>query len=251
MHKRVGAVENAIAILNLLAISRTGLRLVDISDRLEMNNSTCLSILRTLMRHDAARIDPSTKRYVIGGYIARLNDLVAGNSQTEQVAAQLMSDLARSYDVTVTVWHRTDERTLTLTHVFESEGEMRIAMQLGLSRPIYFGSIGLMYAACVNPPEDELRRACESYNWPNPPPVETYLAAVAAARTNGWAVDCGYAVRGMCSITMPVREPDGAVHRLCSAGMFQVVYEDEERRAAIIERLRAIQTALERPDNSL
>ncbi len=245
-YKPVGAVENAIAILNLLAISKAGLRLLDVSQRLNINSSTCLAILRTLLAHNAVKVEAGSKRYLLGEYIGHLNDLQAGKFQNERNASRMMAELARAYDVTVTVWTKTDDRTLTLTSVFESDGEMRIAMRLGLTRPIYFGSIGRMYAACTNPPDDVLIEACTAYSWQNPPSPSVYLGEVENARRRGWAVDYGYALSGMCTISVPLLEPDGSMIRCCSAGMFQGVYDDEPRRLAIIAGLKGIRTIIEK-----
>lgn len=244
-YKPVGSVENAIAILNLLAISKSGLRLLDISQRLSINSSTCLAILRTLVAHDAVALDREAKRYSLGGYIGHLHDLQLNKFKVERAASQMMADLARTYDVIVTMWTKTDDRTLTLTSVFESDGEMRISMRLGLTRPIYFGSIGRIYAACTNPPDEVLTEACAEYEWQNPPPPEVFLQEIAQAREAGWAVDYGYALIGMCSIAVPLREAGAPMVRCVSAGMFQGVYDDEARRAAIITRMREIQALFE------
>src|SRR5690606_361312 len=155
-----------IAILNFLAMNRGGgLRLRDIAQGLDINTSTCLSILRTLADHDVVTVDPKTKRYSIGNYIQHLQMLVEARDCREKIGAERMSDLARSLDAVVTVWNQTDERTLTLTSVYESGGEMTISARLGLSRPIYFGSIGRLFAAIRNVPDAELRKACQSYAW--------------------------------------------------------------------------------------
>lgn len=245
MQKRVGAVDNAIAILNLLAISGGGLRLRDVSQRLGINPSTCLSILRTLVDHDVVTVDQKTKRYAMGDYIERLRILMEARDCREKIGAERMSDLARSLDVVVTVWTQTDERTLTLTSVYESGGEMTISARLGLSRPIYFGSIGRLFAALRDVPEDELRRACLSYEWQLPPSPEDYLESVRQARIDGYAVDDGYAVRGITAISVPLHEADGSVQRCVSAGLLQVRYEDLAHRERVIAALFEIQALLQ------
>lgn len=249
MHKQVGAVENAIAVLNLLAISRQGLRLLDISRRLNINNSTCLSILRTLARHNAVIVDARTKRYSIGGYVAYLQNLIDSRDDTERVGFELMAEMARTYDVVGTIWTRADERTLALTSVFESGGEMSISMRLGLTRPIYFGSIGRLFAAVSDVSDEELRAACATYNWQSPPAIEDYLESVREARERGWAVDNGNAVRGMASISVPLIGDDGTVERCCSAGMLEAIYENTELREKVLNALLNIQKVMSR--NSL
>lgn len=246
MQKRVGAVDNAIAILNFLAMSRGGgLRLRDIARGLDMNTSTCLSILRTLVDHDVVSVDLQTKRYSIGNYFQHLQMLVEERDSREIIGAERMSELARSLDAVVTVWHQADERTLTLTSVFESGGEMTISARLGLSRPIYFGSIGRLFAAVRNPPEAELRKACLSYAWQHPPTPEEYLESVREAREKGYSVDDGFAVRGITTIAVPLREPDGSVRRCVSAGMLQVRCVDPHYRQRVISALFEIQGLLE------
>lgn len=249
MQKQVGAVDNAIAVLNLLAISRSGLRLLDISRRLNINNSTCLSILRTLARHNAVVVDARTKRYSIGGYVAYLQNLIDSRAETERVGFALMAEMARTYDVVGTIWTRVDDKTLAITSVFESGGEMSISMRLGITRPIYFGSIGRLFAAVTNAPDDELRRACLTYNWQDPPRVDDYIASVHEAREKGWAVDVGNAVKGMASISVPLYERDGSVERCCSAGMLEANYNNIEKRKKILESLFNVQKEMSR--NSL
>ncbi len=241
--KRVGSVDNSIAIIHFLATSNTAMRLMDISSALNINNSTCLSILRTLVYHDIVSIDNRTKRYSIGSYFDRMQHLLHGKDKAERLGMEMMKQLAQEFDIVLTIWTKTDEKTWSVSSVIESGGELRISIPLGVTRPIYFGSIGRMYAAHIDAPEEELRRACASYEWQVPLSPDTYIAEVEEARRQGWAVDNGYAVRNMCAITVPLPNPDGMMTRALGAGMFQATWNDKRQRDAIIARLLRVAQA--------
>lgn len=239
----VQSIENAIGILNLLAKSRAPMRLIDISRRLAINNSTCLSIIRTLIAHDAVALDIGTKRYRIGGYFREVVNTMEATDQRDRAVSELMSKMARDLKVLVTVWTRTDEHTLTLTSAFESNREMRIVMEVGQTRPIYFGSIGRMFAAIDKAGDQTLRTSIAGYRWAQMPPANVYLQEVREARERGWSVDYGWAVEGMCSISVPLNDRDGEITRCCCAGMFNPQYDDEGTRQSIVKRLQEISDA--------
>lgn len=90
--KRVPAVQNALAILDLLAsVGNDPRTLSEIAWAADLNGSTCFNILKTLQGGGLISFDPARKTYRLGLRLAELGALVDGRAE----AAQLVLEEAR------------------------------------------------------------------------------------------------------------------------------------------------------------
>src|SRR5579862_5556934 len=110
----VGAVASAARILAYLGAAKTPLRLTQISRPLEINTSTCLNILRTLVAEGFVRIDPGTKTYRLGRRIVELARDVLNNGEDVGALRPPMEALAQKYGITVMLWGRLGTEHLIL-----------------------------------------------------------------------------------------------------------------------------------------
>ena len=202
----VPSVAAAIRILRHLAACRTPQGVTPLARALSLNTSTCFNILRTLAAGELVRFDPGTKAYALD---LGLVDLArAAFTQGEELGRvlPLMRQLALRHGVTVTFWRSAGPDRMVLALVAESDQVMRIRMGVGQRLPLLIGAMGRVAAAYGGLGEAELRRRFDALRWQRAFPFEEFLRQVEETRVRSWAVDDGHYVRGVTTISAPVRE---------------------------------------------
>jgi len=232
--KPVGAVISALAILRFLGAAEGPQRLSDIVRALDLNLSTALNLLRTLDWEGLVAFDPASKRYALAPGLAELAAPVLPPSEPGRRLAERMNAAAEALGATVAIWTLVGEE-VELTTVAESSAVMRIAYTLGRRLPACLGAMGRLIAGRAFD-EADLPRLFDAVPWTRAPDYRAWLAEVARARDEGWALDPGHVNLGVLGIAVPV-ETSGPLRRVVAAAMFDRPDLDPP---AVAERLRAI-----------
>jgi DNA-binding IclR family transcriptional regulator len=213
----VGAVTNAVRILDHLASSQGPLRLTQISRPLGINTSTCLNILRTLVAEGLVRADGAAKTYGLGRRLVELAREALNHGENLGTLRPAMDSLALKYGVTLMLWGRLDADNLILLAASVGEPMRSIHVELGLRVPLLTGSMGRLFAADLG--ETELRKRFDAVAWQKPLPFEAYLSQVEEAGERGWALDAGYLNTAIWGISAPVAHRGAPIDRTINAAL--------------------------------
>jgi DNA-binding IclR family transcriptional regulator len=204
----VGAVVHALRILRTLAAATAPMGVAAVARDTGISPSTCFNILRTLARAGFATFVTRDKTYTLGLAVAELATGLVGISHAELIRPEI-ERLALNYDMLVVLWRVTGDDHLVLLDSAFSETAVRVEMRRGLRLPAIVGAVGRCVAAALDLPEGELRRRFATLRWQDAPPFDAYVADVARARQDGWAIDDGNLYRGLQTVAAIVHDQNG------------------------------------------
>ncbi len=237
--KTVGAVVAAVGILRCLGAHADSLRLLDIVEKLGLNSSTTLNILRTLEFEGLVSFDRRSKRYALASGLADLAALAPGRSDRNQRIGQAMRSAAHELDATLVLWRVVGDE-VELLQVAESAAVMRIGFMVGRRLPMFLGAVGRLVAARGDWSSEELESHFKAAPWSRRPEHRTWLEEVKSAKATGWAADHGYVNLGVLGVAVPVEVTGELVH-IVSLALFET--ETPRDLAPIVSRLRAVADA--------
>ncbi|MCW6532181.1 helix-turn-helix domain-containing protein [Sphingomonas sp. MMSM20] len=214
----VRSVSQALGILRLLA-ETSPMSLSDIARVTGLSPSSCLNLLKTLVDEGVVERDARTKSYRLARAWAASEALRDGAGQGLVDRAQpLITQFARRHDAAVALWKVISRERVRAVSRAESEAGMRVAMADGQRQPLGGGAVGRALAAAQRVAPDELARRFEPVRWQAPLSLADYAAQVETATARGYAVDDGFAFRGICTVAVAIA---GVMPGFClSASMF-------------------------------
>ncbi|GGH62714.1 helix-turn-helix domain-containing protein [Frigidibacter albus] len=229
--KLVGAVVNAVDILNHLAAAKEPMAVTKVARDLGLNRSTCFNILRTLATLKMVEFDAVSRTYRLGLGVVGLARAAFEADRSAEAARAAMARVASRYSVTASMWRRTGPTRMTLISVVENQSAIAIRMNLGHRLPILAGALGRLMAGYSQIEPDDLRPLYDEVTWQNPPGFTKFLDESRIAAERGWAEDEGALIRGALTIAVPVfSTPDRRIDVTVNASMFELQHTPETRR---------------------
>ncbi|NIJ38487.1 DNA-binding IclR family transcriptional regulator [Sphingopyxis panaciterrae] len=226
------SVSHALAILRLLA-GTSPLSLSEIGRLVELSPSSCLNLLKTLVEEGVVERDPRGKRYGLAPAWAASGALRDGAAQMlADRARPLMAQFAQSFDAAVGLWKMVSRERTGLIARAESDAGMRLHLADAQRQPLGGGAVGRALAAAQGIDGAELRRRFAPVRWQADLSFETYAGQVREAGRKGFAVDQGFAHRGVCTVAAGLA---GAGAGFCVSASVLAV----SRSAAEVEALGA------------
>ncbi|OJU23631.1 MAG: hypothetical protein BGN95_18055 [Sphingomonas sp. 66-10] len=193
--------------------------LSDIARVTGLSPSSCLNLLKTLVDEGVVERDARTKSYRLARAWAASEALRDGAGQGLVDRAQpVITQFARRHDAAVALWKVISRERVRAVSRAESDAGMRVAMADGQRQPLGGGAVGRALAAAQRVAPDELARRFEPVRWQAPLSLADYAAQVETATARGYAVDDGFAFRGICTVAVAIA---GVMPGFClSASMF-------------------------------
>jgi IclR family transcriptional regulator, KDG regulon repressor len=207
----VKAVKRALDVLSCFTLEAPELSLVDICTQTGLPKATGHRLLATLVQTDFVVQDPETCMYRLGpkvmvmGAIARrqINYL----DKAEPILRKLVDDIEETVNVA-----SLDGDHHVCTLVVEPERSVRVTTMVGIRRPCYFGSAGLVLLAYQTEavlnkilPADKL----EAFTvWSVTDPAE-YRRRLRNAREHGYAIEKGEAFPDVTALATPIFDHQG------------------------------------------
>lgn len=202
----VRSVSQAFAILRLLAESRP-LTLSDVGRSVGLSPSSCLNLLKTLVDEGAAERDARTKLYRLSPAWAASDALRDGGAQLlADRALPLMVAFAEASDAAVGLWTVASRERLRLVAHAESNAGMRLRLADAQRQPLGGGAVGRALAAAEQVDVAELVRRHAAVRWQADLPFADYADQVRRAGQAGYAVDEGFAHRGISTVAVAIPE---------------------------------------------
>lgn len=196
----IRSVSQAFAILRLLA-DEDALTLSDIGKLIGTIPSSCFNLLKTLEAERVIERDLHTKRYRLAppwNNVDALHDSAAARLVVRSIP--LLGRFAQANEAAVGLWKIVSRDRMQLAAHGESKAGMRLTLADGQRQPLGAGAAGRAIAAAQDVDEVELARRFGSVRWQSELAFETYLRQVGEARANGFAIDDGYAHRGVVTV---------------------------------------------------
>ncbi|MDP6343513.1 MAG: helix-turn-helix domain-containing protein [Alphaproteobacteria bacterium] len=243
--KPVTAVSRAAAILRYLGRSGAPIGVNRIARDLDLVPSTALHILRTLAHEDLVVFDAASKRYHLGtGILGIARDMLQRSGYVQAVQGEL-DDIAAAFDVAVMAVELDGRDHMVVVHLARARSDLSIQVNIGSRFPALISATGRCVAAQGDWSRAELARRFRRLHWQNPPEFETWLAEVAAAGRDGYAVDDGNYIRGVIVLAAPIEVPAWRPSRsLAAVGLAGQLDAGQRRRLA--DRLRAAAARISR-----
>lgn len=224
---QVKPVASAFRILRYLNKIDEPVRSAQVARELNLNNSTCFNILRTMAADGIIDFDPEAKTYSIGLGLVKLVDCTTADAKRIAVARPTLARVAKEFGVTATLWRRVFPNRIVLAGVEHSRNEMRIHMGEGQRLPEMMGATGRLVAAGSGMSRDEMLAAYKELRWARPISFEAYMREVRLAAKRGWAVDDGHFSQGVLAVAAPISSHEGRVEFSISAVMFRGQFDDK------------------------
>jgi DNA-binding IclR family transcriptional regulator len=217
----VKPVAAAIQILRYLSRTSMPARAVQVARELQLNNSTCFNILRTMASEVVIEFNPQSKTYSIGLGLVKLVDNSLADGKRIAAAKPVLHEIAERFGVTATLWRRIVPDRIVLVAAEHSRSDLRIHMGEGQRLPLLMGASGRLATANSGMSKPDAQEAYHKLRWARPISFEAYWREVRLAEKRGWAVDDGYFSQGILSVAAPVLNHDGHLEYSVSAVMFR------------------------------
>lgn len=243
----VPSLERALAILELLAASRTGLALPEIATELQLPKSSVHCLLLTLERHLYLHRNENTGRYMFGAKLFGLANMSLTGLEVRQVAAPHMRSLMERVGLTVHL-AVLEQFEAVLVEKVEPAGVFKLATWLGKRMDLH--STGLGKALIAHMPEEELARQVQEHGLPrhNDNSIVSFRKLkeeLARSRQLGYAIDDEEDEIGHRCIGAPIFDETGQVAAAISISG-TIAQVREENSVALAKEVRETAGAVTR-----
>lgn len=226
--KSVPALERALAILELLARSHSGLTFSQISRKLDFPKSSIYCLLLTFEREGYLRRIPSTGKYLCGMKLVSIANMALDGIVLREQATLFLRALLERTGLTVhmAVLERGEATLIAKAGV---PGAPRVATWIGKRLDLHCTSLGKCLIAWL--PPDEVERLMSEHgmlrhNENTISSLPKLLRELGRTRDQGYAVDDEEEELGMRCIGAPVFDPEGHVTAAVSiSGNVERIYE--------------------------
>ena len=150
----IQSVERAFAILGEIARSPDGIRLVDLSERVALRNSTTFHLLKTMASLGYIEQIEGSKRYRIGRHLFALGARALNEIGLVSIVTPVLEDLTRATGECGHFAIRSGASCLVVAKT-SGTGAFRFAEQMGNLRPAYCTALGKVLIAGLAPAQLE------------------------------------------------------------------------------------------------
>lgn len=246
----VRSILSAMAILRFLAVKGGQPQsLSDIARAVQMSMSSCFNVLKTLAHENLLSFDPRTKKYALEALAGQFFNAAPYMSDWSQWLGNQMRGVAARHQVSCGLWQVRGDRQLLL-EVFDSPAANRVHLGLGQRIPVYAGATGRCVAATERKSRRGLAQIIGALRWQLAPTLDEYEASIGHAQEFGWSLDRNNHIRGLTSVSAPIRANERSV-RYCLTGTGFSGQHDTEGLTAIGNELVMIARQAEHGWNRL
>jgi len=233
------AIEKAHYILGLIAREPYELRLMDLSNRLDINKSSMFTLLSTLEELGwISKRDDNT--YALGSTIGHLGSAYLGQYD---LAARFREEAAKTRDLlneTVQL-AKLDGGSVLYIEKVEAPSRVRLVSEPGMRFPAHATALGKALLAWESEAAWKTRLGEDPLEALTPNTIterETLEAQLREVKVQGYSTEEQEAVMGFCCTAAPVLGPDGKAIAAVSASLPLHKWNDGKEKAAVeIKRL--------------
>jgi DNA-binding IclR family transcriptional regulator len=237
--RSVPVLGRALALMELLAVTRNGLTLPEVARRLAIPKSSAHCILLTLLRQGYVTRSPRTRRFVLGFKLFSLANEALDGLRIRELAAPHLRQLMQASGLTVHMAILERQEAILVAKIDPPEGA-GLSTWIGRRMELHCTGVGKVLLAYLPPPElsDLLRsRTFPRHNDNTIVSARRLLQELSAVRENGYSLDDEEDEIGMRCVGLPLFAPDGSVPAAISvAGTLQQLTNENIKE--IVFRMR-------------
>ena len=231
-------VKKAFIILDAISKSSQGLRISEISSKLEISKSTVHGITAALEDAGAVVRDSVSKRYTTGPTLITLGKAAYERIDFKNIARPVMEDLMEICKESVFLGVRNGEK-VTVIDIVESRKDFKISSPIGTTLPLMAGAVGKLFLSQMESHD------LEKYMHTNPLVRFTastitdsglYAKELEKVRQSGIATDDEEYLSGVRAVAAPIKKYGAHIPALWVVG-FKASMSDK-KMPAIIEQTR-------------
>ena len=233
-------VKKAFIILDAVSKSTQGLRISELSSRLDISKSTVHGITAALEDVGAIVRDSVSKRYTIGLTLMALGKAAYARIDFKNIARPLMEDLMELCQESVFLGVRSGD-SVTVIDIVESRKDFKISSPIGTSLPLMAGAVGKVFLSRME------SRDLEKYLDTNPLVRYTantiidkglYAKELEKVRQSNIALDDEEYLSGVRAVAAPIKKYGAYIPAIWVVG-FKASMSDKKIPAIIDQTLAA------------
>jgi DNA-binding IclR family transcriptional regulator len=203
----VETLERFFKIIDLLENS-SELRLKDISDKLDIDKSTVHRFLKTLLKYNYVKINPSNKKYSLGLKFLNISTKIIDSIDIRNIAHPHLVELEKYTNETI---HLTifDGKRVVYIDKIESSNPIRMYSRIGNIAPINCTAAGkVILAFQKNEVVNDIIKDLDFIPLTKNTITDKgeFLKTLENIRKNGYAVDNSEHEENICCIAAPIRD---------------------------------------------
>ena len=235
----IQSVDRALNIVEFIAKNNGNCGLSEISRSLGLNKATAYGLLSTLEQHKYIELNPETKRYQLGLYLAELAIRAENFLDVRTIAKPYMEQLAVKYAASIHLGIESENEVLYV-EVSKYNFVLPIMCQINSRLPFYCTGVGKAILAFW--PEDRIEKYITSqkliaktpYTITSDQKLEQELLQI---KSNGYAIENEENQLGVISISAPIFSLNGTVAAGISIGLIKAILTDELKQQIIADIL--------------
>jgi DNA-binding IclR family transcriptional regulator len=232
-------IKKAFVILDVISKSNQGLRISEISSRLDISKSTVHGITAALEDVGALLRDSVSKRYTIGLTLMTLGKAAYERIDFKNIARPIMEDLMEQCQESVFLGVRNGE-SVTVIDIIESRKDFKISSPIGTTLPLMAGAVGKLFLSQMDP--HDLKKYLHAnplvrYTANTIIDSDLYAKELEMVRQSGIATDDEEYLSGVRAVAAPIKKYGAHIPALWVVG-FKASMSDE-KMPAIIEQTRS------------
>lgn len=199
-------VRKAFQILKAISKTKSGLKISEISSKLDISKSTVHGIMAALEEQGAIVRDPVSKRFETGPTLIELGRVTHERIDLKKLARPILVELMETCEESVFLGIQNDDH-VTVIDIVESKKDFKITSPVGTSIPLLAGAIGKVFLSQL--PEQEAGEYLKSVDLPrytsrSLSSLDDYLQELQKVRENGYATDDEEYISGVRAVAAPI-----------------------------------------------
>ncbi|GIO23092.1 IclR family transcriptional regulator [Oceanobacillus sp. J11TS1] len=224
------AVIQASKILKLLSRHKfANSTLTEISNKLEMNRSTCLRVLKSLEEVKFVSYNSLTKTYSLGPYLVILGSRASEQIDHVSLAKTYLKQLVDMTSLTSILVNRISEDRLVYMVKEEINSGHRVNVSVGFQHYITEVSYGMWYLAYMDEKErmKYLNQGLRKLTPHTITDVDKYISRIEMAKEQGYIVSNEEYVMGTLGVSAPIFKSNGEISSIIACIGFSSMTQSE------------------------
>lgn len=231
-------IKKAFVILDIISKNTQGLRISEISSRLDISKSTVHGITAALEDVGALVRDSVSKRYTLGLTLTTLGKAAYERIDFKNIARPVMEDLMEQCQESVFLGVRNGE-SVTVIDIIESRKDFKITSPIGTTLPLMAGAVGKLFLSQMD--SHDLQKYLHAnplvrYTANTIVDTDLYARELLKVRQSGIATDDEEYLSGVRAVAAPIKKYGTHVPALWVVG-FKASMSDK-KMPAIIDQTR-------------
>ncbi len=209
----VRVIERVVNILDCFLDTPGALGISELSRQTQLSKSTVHHLVTTLVQTGLLAPDGPSRLYRLGPKAAQLGTAFTESTDLRDLVLPTLTQLRDLTDETVTLHVKVDDQRVVMAQVVSTQGIRRV-LQVGSSRPIHLGAVGMVLMSDLSDQEVlQLLNRARPQKWTTSTVTDPkqILDLVRRARIDGYSTLSEQTEEGVGVIALPLHDHRGKV----------------------------------------